>query len=275
VLRSSLTLVLSAALILTAAATTSATATTRYIQCPLGSTTFLVSYCPSRLVFDLGATVTPKRLPQHTLAPVGVKMEAGVHREDGSHPSALREATVDIDKDLTIDATGLPICASRQLKGHNTEVARRVCRSAIVGRGLAHVAIGSSEQQPIPLATTLFNGGVRDGTTTVFIHAFADVPTLASVVGTVKLRSIHGGLEAVVRVPRIAAGSGSLLDFSFQMKRLFRDNGEMRSYLMAKCPDDVFKVKASALLKNEARTPGVAATTAPKGSLSVPCTPTD
>lgn len=45
-------------------------------------------------------------------------------------------------------------------------------------------------------------------------------------------------------------------------------------YLEARCPDGAFKVNSpKTVFKNEANTPGFAATTVLKGSLVLPCTP--
>ncbi len=139
--------------------------------------------------------------------------------------------------------------------------------------------IAFPEQAPIrahsPL--TLFNGGTKGGKTTLFIHAFITVPVPAAIVTTVTIKKIHKGrygYHAIARIPVIAGGSGSVLDFSFKIKRIFSYKGKKRSYIAARCPDGHFKAKVlKALFRNEARTPGVASTTVLRSSLVVPCTP--
>jgi hypothetical protein len=260
--------------ILAACISTSAATTTQYVSlCPLRSIVPFASGCPPRLTFSAGAAIVPKGLPTHRMAPVGVRIGGEVRNDDGTHPSALREATIDIERNATIDAKGLPACGRRRLVGHDVEAARRVCRTSVVGKGHAHIEIGPSERMPIPITLTLFNGGIIDGTTTVLIHSFVRTPTPASIVATVKLWKLDGGLEAVTKIPPIAQGSGSLLDFNFQVKRIFEHDGEMRSYLTAKCPGGLFRVGASTLFKNEVHASGVSASTMLKGSLTVPCTP--
>jgi hypothetical protein len=71
----------------------------------------------------------------------------------------------------------------------------------------------------------------------------------------------------------VAGGSGSALDFKFKLGKTFTYKGKKVGYGEAKCPDGVFKAKVSAVFKNEAHVAGVAASTVPKGSLAVPCTP--
>jgi hypothetical protein len=156
---------------------------------------------------------------------------------------ALREVTMDFDKNGALNATGLPACKRSQLETRNTSAVQHVCRESIVGSGTAHVAITSSGQEPIPLPLTLFNGGVRDGTTTLFIRSSIATPTPAPLIATVKLRKIHAGrygLGAISKIPPIAEGNGSLLDFSLKIKRLFTYKGKKQSYVSAKCPDGHF-----------------------------------
>jgi hypothetical protein len=98
------------------------------------------------------------------------------------------------------------------------------------------------------------------------------VPVPAAVVTTVNIQRKGGGLQGVARIPVIAGGSGSLLDFKFKLGKTSSYRGRRVGYLEARCPTGAMILKASALFRNETHTPGVAATTMPKGSLVVPCT---
>jgi hypothetical protein len=248
--------------------------------CPFRqSTAAASSNCPPRLplAFELDGGVTPKALPKREMAPIALRLSAKVATEDGTQPSALRELTIDFDKNGALNATGLPACGKSQLETRNAQAARQACRKSIVGSGTADVEVASSKQ-PIPLPLTLFNGGVRNGTTTLFIRSSIAVPTPAPIIATVKLKRIHTGrygLEAVAKIPPIAGGSGSLLDFSLEVKRLFTYKGTQESYAMARCPDGHLDADVeSAIFKNEAKAPGVARTTTIKGTVIRPCTPT-
>lgn len=76
------------------------------------------------------------------------------------------------------------------------------------------------------------------------------------------------------RLPPILEGDGSLLDFRFKVERRFMGKGEEHSYLAARCPNGDLQASVPKILfRNEARTPGVAATTVLKGLISAPCTP--
>jgi hypothetical protein len=111
----------------------------------------------------------------------------------------------------------------------------------------------------------------------MFIHAFITVPVPSAVVTTLTVTKIHKGrygYHTVAKIPVIAGGSGSALDFKFSFsKKKFTYKGKKHSYLEAKCPDGHYNANLiKALFKNEAHEPGPAST-ALKGSLVVPCTP--
>jgi len=227
------------------------------------------------LVVTFGGTVSPKALPKTTYTPVTTKMFGKITTSDGTHPSAFREAVVDIDKDVKLNVKGFPACKGGQLEARDTKAAMKVCGSTVLGNGIAHVEIAFPEQKPIIVTSplTIFNGGEKGGKITLYFHIFLTVPVPAAVVTTVTIQRKGSGIHAIAKIPVVAGGSGSALDFSFKLGKTFSYKGKKVGYGEARCPDGVFKAKVSAVFKNEAHIPGVAATTAPKGSLAVPCTP--
>jgi hypothetical protein len=53
----------------------------------------------------------------------------------------------------------------------------------------------------------LSNGGTKGGVTTLFVHAYVNVPAPTAIVTTVKISKIHNGrngLKAVGSIPKIA-----------------------------------------------------------------------
>jgi hypothetical protein len=231
------------------------------------------------LILTFGGNVAPKKLPKRTFAPAGATVFGKIKTSDGTHPSAFREAIFDIDKNILVDSTGIPVCKGGQLEARDTKAAKRVCGTTIVGSGSAHVEIAFPEQGPIKVASPLlvFNGGTSGGKTKLLIHTFITVPAPTAIVTQVTLKRVHKGrfgLHGIARVPVVAGGSGSALDFSFKVKRNYRYKGKRRSFLMARCPDGKFKVKTTkTLFKNEAHTPGVAPQTILSGGLVTPCKP--
>jgi len=230
------------------------------------------------LTLAISVSPSPKTLPRKKLAPFGFSASGKVETTDGTHPSALREAVVE-DKNATVNAKGVPVCSGAQLQARDTRSAKRVCGKAIVGRGSAHAAVAFPEQRSIKIASPLllFNGGTKHGRTTIYIHAFLTVPVPAAVVTTIVVKRLHGGVHAVAKVPVIAGGSGSALDFRFTFERKkFTYGRHQHTYLEARCPDGYFPARLPRLVfKNEAKIEGVAPETVLSGGLSVPCTPRD
>ncbi len=226
------------------------------------------------LVVTFGGTFSPKKLPKNEYVPITGKAFGEIKTTDGTHPSAFREAVIDFDN-VKLNAKGYPACQGAQLQARDTQAAMKVCGDAVIGSGLAHVEIAFPEQKPIVVASplTVFNGGEKGGKVTLYFHIFITVPVPAAVVTTVTVQKKGGGLQAVAKIPQVAGGSGSALDFQYKLGKTYSYKGEKVGYFEAKCPTGAFKVKASVLFKNETHIAGVAATTMPKGSLAVPCTP--
>jgi hypothetical protein len=197
------------------------------------------------LVLKLNGDVAPKALPKKKMAPVGLSISGDIATADGSHPPAARTVIADFDKHGAVNAQGLATCRSGQLQSRNTSAAKAACRKAIVGSGRTTVRVQFPEQKPFfssgPLV--LFNGGVRGGVTTMYIHAYVNVPAPTAIVTTVKIKRIKKGrygTRAIARIPRIAGGSGSVTRFAMKIKRTFKYKGKQRSYLVARCADGRF-----------------------------------
>ena len=228
------------------------------------------------LVLTFGGTSIPKKLPRRHYAPAKTLIFGKIATSDGTHPSALRESVVNIDKDVRVDPRGLPVCKPGQLEARDTRAAKRVCGKTTIGTGVAHAEIAFPEQAPIKVTSpiTVFNGGGNARRSKILIHTFLTVPVPAAIVTQVTIKKKGSGVNATAKIPVIAGGSGSVLDFRFKLGRNFRFRGQKRSWAMARCPDGVFKVKTpKTVFKNEARTPGVGAQTVLRGGLAVPCKP--
>ncbi len=168
------------------------------------------------LVLRINGGVAPKKLPKNRMAPITLRASGSIATVDGTQPPATRTVTIDFDKHGTINAKGLPVCRSGQLQSRDTKAAKKACPKAIVGKGSTTVEVAFPEQAPFTATgpLVLFNGGVHGGVTTMFIHAYVNVPAPTAIVTTVKVKKVHKGpygTRAVARIPKIAGGSGSLL----------------------------------------------------------------
>ena len=228
------------------------------------------------LKLTFGGTVAPKALPRRKLAPIALSVSGKIQTTDGTHPSALREAIVE-DENGAVNAKGVPVCQAGQLQARDTSAAMKVCGKALVGRGEAGAEIAFPEQKPIevPSPLLIFNGGTKGNKTTILLHAFITVPVPAAIVTTITVTQTHNRLYTVSKVPVIAGGSGSALDFHFTIgKKLFSYKHRKHTYLEAKCPNGRFTPRlVKAVFKNEAKVEGVGPETVLSGRLVVPCTP--
>jgi hypothetical protein len=193
------------------------------------------------LVLRVNGGISPTNLPKHTQAPVTANLKASIATVDGSHLPVAREVIIDIDKAIHLNAKGLPVCKGGQLEARDTNAARRACGKAIVGTGSGLAEIAFPEQKPIMVSSplTMFNGGVKGGKTTIFVHAFITVPVAAAIVTTVRITPIrrgHYGIHTVSKIPAIAGGAGSITKFKLRIDRKFAYKGKKSSYLTASCP---------------------------------------
>jgi hypothetical protein len=228
------------------------------------------------LIVTFGGTTSPKKLSKTKYTPVSANIFGKIKTSDGTHPSAFREAVVDIDKDVKVNVKGYPSCSAGQLNARDTKSAMKVCGNTVLGKGNAHVEIAFPEQKPLKVASplTVFNGGEKGGKVTLLIHIFITVPVPAAVVTKVTIQRKGTGIHSVAKIPIVAGGSGSGLDFNFTLGKTYSYKGKKVGYFEARCPDGVFKVNVpKVLFKNESRQPGVAAQTVLKGGIAVPCTP--
>jgi len=185
--------------------------------------------------------LTPLKLPKHGKAPVTAHLIDEIRTLDGTHPPALRTVDFEVDRTIGIDPVGLPTCRARQLEATTTANAKRACGDALVGSGTAEVEVAFPEQKPFSATgpVLLFNGGVRGGATTVFLHSYLAVPTPTAVVARATVTRVHHGrfgLHIVAQVPKIAGGSGSVTKFRLKIGREFTYRGRERSFLVAGCP---------------------------------------
>jgi hypothetical protein len=185
--------------------------------------------------------ISPSKLPRHEQAPISATLDGQIGTTDGSHPPAIESVVLDVAKTVQVDARGLPVCRKGQLEARTTADAKRACPNAIVGSGEGEVEVAFAESTPFSAKgpIVLFNGGVHDATTLLFVHAYVSVPVPTAVVAPVKITPIHGGrfgLHTVTRIPPIAGGAGSVTKFKITIKRSFLAGGRRRSYLTASCP---------------------------------------
>jgi hypothetical protein len=179
-----------------------------------------------------------------------VVLSARFETRDGSHVPALRRFLFLGDRNVDVDVRGIPICRLDRIRGKFTRDAEAVCRGALIGTGMASSQVLlSTRQKPISgpgPRLLVFNGGVKKGVTTIFIHTYLEAPVSQAFVATVRLKPIRVGpygLAAVATIPRIAAGKGSLTSFNLNLLRGIR----------ATCAEGDLSAEGTAVFANGAR----------------------
>lgn len=197
------------------------------------------------VILELNGGVAPKALPRNRLAPITLRISGSISTSDGTQPPAAARVIADFDRHGTVNARGLAVCPAGKLQARSTRAAKRACPKAIIGAGKTTVRVAFPEQAPFystgPLV--LFNGGVRGGVTTMYIHAYVNVPAPTAIVSVVKIRHVHKGrfgTRAIARIPKIAGGYGSVTRFAMAIRRSFHFRGKRRSYLLARCANGRF-----------------------------------
>jgi hypothetical protein len=214
--------------------------------------------------------ISPSKLPRNRQAPISAHIHGEIGTTDGSHPPAVQTVTVDLDKTIQVNAKGLPACRPGQLEANTTAAAKKACPDSIVGTGAGEVEVAFPEQAPLTATgpIVLFSGGVRGGTTVLFIHTYVAIPAPTAVVVTVKISHIHRGhfgLHTVAEIPSIAGGAGSATEFELNLSRTFTYKGKKQSFLTASCPTGSYYTEGEVLF-SDGTTMGL--------RHILPCTPT-
>jgi len=212
-------------------------------------------WCAGNLCVADDGGISPEALPRHGKAPVTARLNAEVSTRDGSHPPPFESMDLKIDKTISLDAQGLPVCRVGQITASTTATVKRVCGAAIVGSGDAEVEVAFPEQPPFrstgPLV--LFNGGVKGPVTTLLLHAYVEVPAPTAIVVKATITKIHEGrfgMRIQADVPRIAGGAGSVTKFELKVGRRYAYEGRKKSFLSAGCPTGIWAAKGEASFKD-------------------------
>jgi hypothetical protein len=213
------------------------------------------------LELTANGSFTPTALPKNKLAPITLNVSGKIRTLNGDHAPAVKEVVIETDKNGAINAKGLATCASGQLQAQTTAKAKAACKNALIGEGNTSVEVEFPEQNPFIAKSKLlaFNGGVKGGKTTVYLHAYLSSPVSAAVVTAVKVSKVHNGrygLKTVAMVPKIAGGYGSPISFNLKVSRAFTYKGKKQSYLLAKCPDGHLQAKGVGVFSDGSRLAG-------------------
>lgn len=186
----------------------------------------------------------PHTLPKRQFAPIEFQGHFDISARHGAPLSALQQALIDFDRDGRISVAGLPTCAPETIAQAGTAEARRICGGAIVGTGHVAAAIsllGASVQTRAPL--TIFNGPRLATGPSVVLHARTLIPLPETYAILVPIERLRGGFRyrARIELPPLAGGLGALTHLDAKIGRRYRAGGRLRSYVSARCSDNVLQ----------------------------------
>jgi len=186
----------------------------------------------------------PQTLPKRRYAPIDFQGHIDISPRRGRPLPPLQRALIDFDRDGRLSVAGLPTCAPEAIADLGTAAARRACRGAIVGTGHVGASIASpdgSVQTTAPL--TIFNGPRLATGPSVVFHARTVVPSPEVYAILVPIERLRGGFRYRVRLelPPLAGGLGALTHLDVDVGRRYRAAGRSRSYVSARCSDNVLQ----------------------------------
>lgn len=201
--------------------------------------------CRPRIKVTLNDDFKPAGLPKKELAPVHFTFSGALEMSDGSPPPALEQVVVEVDRNVRLDAKGLPVCRPVSLKAATVEVPDP-CKEARVGKGEMEFEVAFPESAPFDVKShaVAYNGVKHDGKTTILIYTYLPNPVSAAILIRVEVTKIHRGrygTKLIATIPKVAGGFGSLKELEFEFFRRFAYRHRKRSYLLAKCPDGKFQ----------------------------------
>jgi hypothetical protein len=196
------------------------------------------------LVLHADGSFQPQTLPRHRYAPVEFQGYVDLAEKGGGKPTPLRQAIVDFDRDGRLSVAGLPTCAPETIAAASTPEARRICRGSIVGSGKVEALValpGETVLASSPL--TIFNGPPLPSGPSVVLHARTTVPATQTyaILAPIERRAGRYRYRVTLDLPPLAAGYGAITRLEVKVGRRYRAGGRQRSYVSARCGDNVLE----------------------------------
>ncbi len=192
------------------------------------------------LTITIDGQITPKKLSKTVPTPIALDLSGDLETTDGSHPPVLKTLDLEFDKHGQLNTKGLATCTTAKLQSTLTAQAKAACKDALVGEGKVSAEIAFPEQAPFNASGPLliFNGAPKGGKQVLIFHVYAHVPAPTTFVTTATISKQGGkyGTEAVVAIPTIVSGQGSLTSFQAHIQKTWSAQGKKQSLLLATCP---------------------------------------
>jgi hypothetical protein len=186
--------------------------------------------------FDGG--ISPKTLPRHSLAPIGVGIEGRIRVPSGAEPPSLRRIRIALHRGGVLSSRGLPLCRRGQIQSATTSEALATCGDALVGTGGTTARTSFPDQPPYLLRgeILLFNSSSH-GRPSILAHVYQRTPVPITRIIVFEIRHSGGTFGTVIdgEVPSEINRNGHLKSIFLQLQRNYVFHGKPRSYLSASC----------------------------------------
>jgi DNA-binding beta-propeller fold protein YncE len=204
---------------------------------PSASASEIVQRRGVRVRFD--GELTPRALPRHGMAPVGIAVDAEIGATGATAPPQLRKIAIAINRNGRFDTKGLPVCRLHDIQPSTTANALAACRHSLVGEGHFSANVKLPEQSPFPSVGKVlaFNGRLH-GKPAILAHIYGTQPAPTSTVLPFLINDSRGTYGTVLEasLPRATGDWGYVTGLKMNLRRHFAYRGKGRSYLSAGCP---------------------------------------
>jgi hypothetical protein len=204
------------------------------------------------IVLHADGRFQPQTLLRHRFTPIDFQGFFEI-KIQGEKSVVLEQVAIDFDRDGRLDVAGLPTCPPERIANASTVEARRVCAGAIVGNGRVEGEIalaGGRVAGSTPL--TIFNGPRLEGRPTAILHArvpVANHETLV-IVAPIERRGGEFRYRVTLDLPPIAGGQGTITGVEAEVGRRFVGDGKRRSYVSARCSDNILQTRGRFLFSD-------------------------
>ncbi len=184
--------------------------------------------------------ISPHVLPRQGKAPVEVSVATKITATGKAKvPPQLTHLQIAINKEGTLDTTGLPVCPLDVVQPSTTADALASCRGALIGEGLFEAKVLLKGQASFPSKGKLyaFNSRIK-GRPAILAHVYGTQPAPASFTLVFEVRKAKGTFGTVLSasLPDVTSGSGYVTGLSISLGKTYSYRGKRHSYLSAGCP---------------------------------------